>query len=227
MNHAIDVIWRREGCVKAACARGRESVPGWKCSLPLPGACSLGCLTSVEQLEMGQRGTGETLKESAKPSSRDLEHVLEREEHGGERFLMDMRGARSWACLLGLLVGGICVLQTAVYSLAGRRRAGSWAAWKRPPGSSRGKSAFEKTMNTSVGLLSLGPGGWCLRPTASTSEPCIPWCRPPSHSGSAAFPGVLRAALELFYSFPSFSFVVESECVLVIYFLNHGKIHIT
>lgn len=145
----------------------------------------------------GVGGTGETLKESAKPSARELEHVFEREEHGVKRFLMDMRGAQSWACLLGLLVGGICVLQTAVYSLAGRQRAGSWAAWKRPPGSSRGKSAFEKTTNTSVGLLSLGPGGWCLRPTASTGEPCIPWCRPPSHSGSTAFPGVLRATSEL------------------------------
>lgn len=211
-----DVIWQSQSCMKATCARGRERIPGWRRSRPLPGACSLWVFDLCWAAGDGAGGDRETPKESAKPSARDLEHVFQQEGWG-------MRDS-AWTCWEhghGPAFWGswlmTSVLQTAVYSLAGKRPAGSWAAWKRPPGSSRGKSAFEKTMNTSVGLPSSGPSGWCLQPTASTSEPHTPRSHLPSHSGSATFPGSTEPCGALFFSFPSFFFVVESECVLIIF----------
>ena len=108
----------------------------------------------------------------------------------------------------------ISVLQTVACSLAGRQLAGLWVVWKRPQGSSLGKSVSVKTTSISVGLPSSAPGGWCLLPTASTSESTSLWAQSPPctcvpssfRSGDSATLGV---SLELAIFFPSLFFLLN------------------
>lgn len=103
----------------------------------------------------------------------------------------DAPGVLPWPWLLrGLAVTS--VLQTAGPGPAGGLRAGSWVAWQRLSASSPGKSASGRTASTSAGRRCWGPAGWCLRPTASASEP-RPAPRPlPPHDPRPPTPPVLR-----------------------------------
>ena len=112
----------------------------------------------------------------------------------------------------------ISVLQTVACSLAGRQLAGLWVVWKRPQGSSLGKSASVKTTSTSVGPPSSAPGGWCPLPTASTSESTSLQAQSPpvSHLPSTLGTPLPWECLGT-RCFLSFSFLfVKSECILIV-----------